>query len=868
MSELWRKLVWLFRRRRHERELDEEMRFHLELRAAEYSEHAARRRFGNTTLWKETSREMWGWTWLERILQDLRFGLRMMRRSPALTAAAVLALAIGIGANTAIFSVVNAVLLRPLAYRDAERLVMVWEWRLRSQEINTVSAANFADWKSRNHVFEDLAYSWDQAYTITGTGDPETVSGYQLSANFLPLLGTPPLLGRTFVPEEGQPGKDRVVVLGFQLWRSKLGADPAILGRVIRLDGQDYTVVGVMPPRFTHPGWSQLWTPLALRDFSERKLHGLRVAARLRAGVTLERAQAEMDAIARQLESEHPETNAGMRVRLVPFQNLYSGDMRTPLLVLQGAVLLVLLIACANVASLLLARAGARQREVAVRLALGASTRRLWRQFLTEALLLTAIGACGGVLLAYWGVAGIAALLPPGVAIFADAEHARQWLDLRVLGFAVAISMAAGLVFGLAPGLRAPAAPGDVLKGDVRGSSEHAGRVRLRGVLVVAQMALSLVLLIGSGLMIRSLAALLDRGLGFRTDRVLTLNLTLPSNRYPKPPEALRFIEQGLASIRAVPGVEAAGAVNNLPLSGSNARRNFTIPGRPPLSYAQQPIAEFRLATPGYFRVMGTRLVRGRYFEEGDRAGSAGVVIINEMLARRFFRDENPIGKTVSVGDGATPATREIVGVVADTRHHGLAVEPVPEIYRPFYQAYWPFLWIAVRTTGDPLQAASAVRDAVHRVDKDQPITGVMSMEQLAARSEASRRTNTALLASFAAVALMLAAMGIYGVMAFSVTRRTREIGIRIALGAGRGDVMRMVLARALAMAAVGVAIGLGSALALTRFMKGLLVDVTATDPITFVSLPLVLGAVAALAAYLPARRAARVNPTEALRYE
>ena len=799
--------------------------------------------------------------------QDLRYAARTLAHQPTFTAIAVLTLAIGIGANTAVYSTVRAVLLRRLPYHDARRLVAVWEWNREHSRINTVSGADYADWRARNRVFEDLSYAWDVTYTYTGAGDPEAVAAYTLGPNFLVMLGAQPMLGRTFRSDDDE----HVVVLGYQFWRRRCGSDAAIVGRAIKLDGQDYRVVGVMPDGFGYPIPSvQMWTPLFLRPsfFDGRKMHALRVAARLKPGVTFEEAQVEMDAIARDIEREHPETNQGMGVHMEPIRAFYTGGIRTTLIVLQVAVLMTLLIACSNVANLLLARASARDREGALRLALGANRSRLWRQFVAESVLLALVGAAGGLLLAYSGVQALARLLPESTAEFAKAGNARAWIDAPVLLATLAIATVAGVAFGTAPGFQSGTSPYDRLRAGDRRFSQNTRGSRLRSLLVISQVALSLVLLIGAGLVVRSLQRLFDRQLGFRTDHLLTMVLTLPPNRYPDMQRTTPLIQQLIGKIEAVNGVESAAAINTLPLTGMDARRNFTIPGRPETSFAQQATAKFCLVTPQYFRTMGIPLLRGRWFEDGDERGAPEVAIINETLARRYWPGEDPIGKSISVADAATPAAREIVGVVGDTRDHGLEGNRELQIYRPFYQASWPFLGIVVRTAREPADLANLISRAIWAVDKEQPIRSVLSMEQMLANSVGSRRINTMLLSAFGLIAVLLAALGLYGVIAYSVQRRTQEIGIRMALGARVGAVMAGVMKQSLLLTVYGILIGLPAAFAATSFLRSMLIEISATDPLTFAVFPLLLIAVALLAAFVPARRASRVDPMAALRYE
>ncbi|MBZ5591142.1 MAG: ABC transporter permease [Acidobacteriia bacterium] len=876
MGKLWRKLLFGIRRSRFDRDLEDEMRVHLEMKAeagggTEDDRYTAKRQFGNTLLLRETSRDMWGWVRLETLLQDLRYGARMLRKNPGFTTAAVLSLALGIGANTAIFSLVNAVLLRPLPYRDAGRLAAVWEWNIREAHINTVTAADFADWRARNHVFEDMGYSWDEVYTFTGATNPEAVAGYMFSCNIFPMLGAKPFLGRTFLTEECQPGKDHVVVLSYPLWQRRFGSDRQVIGRSIQLNHQLYTVAGVMPPEFAHPSSrTVLWTPLALPPdfFSDRKDHALRVFGRLKAGISFRRAEAEMDAIAKQLAREYPDNDAGMGVELWPIRDFYVGDRKTSLVLLQTTVLGMLLIACVNVANLLLARGSAREREVALRLALGAGSARLFRQFLTEGLVLAMLGGTAGLALAFWGVGALTSLIPGNLTDVVDTSHPQAWINMPVLLFTLLLSLVSGAVFGTTPAFRSSASPNDTLKAGGRTFTEARGKARLRSGLVVSQMALSLVLLIAAGLLIRSFLRLQARDYGFRTEHVLTLQLMGGSSGADGHAAMGKLLQSAIERIEVLPGVVAAGAINAPPLTGWSAQRNFTIPGQPPLPFGEQSTAGFHVVTPHYFRAMGIHLSRGRYFDTRDRDGGPGVIIVNETLARRFFPNQDAIGKGISVADGDTPAIREIVGVVGDTRHEQLADAPDPEIYRPFGQADWPFAGIAVRTSGDPTALAAAVRSAIWSVSKEQPIDSVMTLEERAAASLAPRRANVILLSLFAGIALLLAAVGIYGVIAYSVSRRTQEMGIRMALGARGRQVTGMVLGRALLLALVGVVIGLFAAVGATRFMGSLLVDISPTDGATFIFVPLLLCVVAAAAAYLPARRAGRVDPMVALRYE
>ncbi|HEX5413525.1 MAG TPA: ABC transporter permease [Terriglobia bacterium] len=881
LSELWRRMMFFLRRGQFHRDLNEEMRLHQDLRAQEHVEsgmppeeaqYAAKREFGNALLLREKSQDIWGWRWIEELFQDLRFGLRQLRRNPGFTAVAVVTLALGIGANTAIFSVVNTVLLRPLPYRDADRLVTVWEYnRVRSiHHTETVSAPDFADWRAENHVFQSMGASTDGAlYTLTGSGQPLAVMGYYFSADFFHVLGTAPLIGRTFLPEEEQPGKNHVVVLSYSLWQNQFGGDRAVLGKTITLDEAPYTVVGVMPPGFKWPGGTELWTPLTIspKAAADRSYRNLRVMARLKPGVTVQQARVEMNMIARRLAVEYPKTNKDeSSTEIITLRQKISGDIRPALLVLMCAVGLVLLIACVNVANLLLARAANRQKEVAVRAALGASRGRLIRQFLTESMLLALAGGALGLLLAFWSTGALVAMFPPTISNLSIPHIQKIPIDGWVLGFALAVSILTGVVFGLVPALQtARLNTSESLKESGRSLSGSTQGRHFRNTLVISEVALSLILVAAAALTIESFAHLLGGDLGFSPDHVLTLRVLLPKHKYGADAGLRAFSDQALDRIRALPSVKSAGTVTFLPLSGWEGIRQVSLEGQL-ASQRGNPNAVWSSVTPGYFRGMGIPLIKGRFFTDQDNQGANSVAIISKRLARRLAPNRDPVGQHLNV-EGIKGLV-EIVGVVGDVHQLGITSQITSEIYLPFSQVPAPIICFAIRTTGNPTSLAREAQRAIWAVDKDQAVSYVMSMDALASESLAPQRVVMALLGIFAAIALLLAAIGLYGVISYSVARRTHEIGIRMALGAQKRDVLRLVLSQGIILALIGVGIGIVGAFGLTRFLSSLLYGVKPTDPLTFVLVSLILIAVALLACYVPARRAMKIDPMEALRYE
>jgi len=798
------------------------------------------------------------------LLQDMRYAVRRLLKSPGFAVVAVGALALGIGANTAIFSVVNSVLLRPLPYPAPEQLVQLWEARPR-QNMPRVEIAphEFLAWAEQSQSFQRIAATDLAQYNLTGRGEPERVTGALVSAAYFPLLGVTPVQGRGFLEEEDRPGASDVVVLSNELWQTRFNSDPSIAGQTLNLDGVSCTIVGVLPRGFRLPQNAALARPIAFNadDRARPGNHFLNVFGRLKEGVTVAQAEAEMATVAARVEQSLGGTNVGHQVVVVPLHEQIVGGSRTALLVLLGAVALVLLIACANVANLLLARAAGRRREVAVRAALGASRWRIVRQLLAESLLLSALGGALGLLLAVWGVELLVRLDPTGV------ERAGEvTLDWRVLAFTLGLSLLTGLLFGLAPALQASKA--DFVESLKEGGRTGQGlaRSRLRSALVVGEVALTLVLLVGAGLLLKSFSRLLAVDPGLDPRNVLTMDVALPPAKYDEPQRVTAFYERLLQEAAALPGVEAAGAVSVLPLAGDDNSNFVQIEGREPLPPGQALRAGRRNVSADYFRALGIALKRGRGFAASDARDAQPVLVINEAMARTFFQGEEPVGKRIRTGDKSPWV--EIVGVVGDVRHRGLDVDTRPEMFFPQTQTPSRRMTLVVRAAGDPRALAAPLRERVRSIDQDQPVGNVRTMEEWVSESVASQRFTAALLGVFAAAAAALAALGLYGVVSYSVAQRTHEIGLRVALGARPRDVLRLVIGQGMTLTLVGVGVGVAAALALTRVISGLLFNVGATDPAVFVAVPLLLGSVALLACYLPARRATKVDPMVALRYE
>jgi putative ABC transport system permease protein len=804
---------------------------------------------------------------METLLQDIRFGLRMLRKNPGFTTVAVVALALGIASTTAIFSVVDVVLLHPLPYPESNQIFSIGEsQRSTGEGPDSPAPANFLDWRAQNRSFAYMAASRGWPVSLS-TGDrPERIRATMTSTDFFPLFGVSPILGRTLLPEDNKAGGDHVVVLGSGVWRRLFGADKNILGRNITLDGEPYTVVGVMPASFNPDDYGELWMPSRwgvpaqpLRPDQDprpfRDTHYFDAWARLKPGVTLQQARQDMDAIARRLEKQYPNANRDRGVSLIGMQQWVVGDIRPTLLILLVAVGFVLLIGCANVANLLLARATTRVREVAVRAALGASRLRVIRQLLTESVLLALLGGIAGVLLAAWCIPALLAMSPPDIREFSGIGVNRD-----VLVFSIVVSVISGILFGLAPALQSSRSNlNDALKESGRGATS--GRGRTRSALVVAEVGLSLILLIGSGLLVKSFVRLLRVDPGFDTSHLLVFNVGLPTSSAPAQQDD--FYRKVVERLQALPGVQSASAVSRVPLSGGNSNRSFSLPGSD-----KEYDADIRVNTPSYFQTMGIPLFKGRNLGDQDAQSSFLVGVVNEAFVRNVFPGQDPIGKYIT-NFGPKNDKIQIVGVVGNVRHVGLEVAPRPEIYLPFGQSHWPSAFMVVRTkTSDPLALSSAAQTAVWSVDKNVPLANLRSMQDMLAASVRSRKFAMWLLSIFAGLAIVLAAIGLYGVMSYTVSQRTHEIGLRMALGAQKTDVVRLVVSQGMALTVIGVAAGIIGSVLLTRFMVGLLFGVSARDPITFGALAVLLAAVALIANYIPARRATKVDPMVALRYE
>jgi len=876
----------LFRKGQVDRELDEELGAYVEMAADEKMRQgmsrkealrAVRLESGSLDATKEIVRSG-GWeSFVEACWQDLRNASRTLRKSPSFTAVALLTLALGIGANTAIFSVVNAVVLRPLPYKDSNRLVQViGHDQQRGVDFDWVSFPNYHDWAEQNKAFQYMAAYKFHALNLTNVSQAQMLFGIKASANLLPTLGAEPILGRNFRPEEDEPGRDHEVILGYDTWTQWFGADPQIIGKAITLSGELYTVIGVMPAKFNFPPTvpvtsflpsrkTQFLAPLGSAfNPTQRDWNMLGVIARLRPGVTIGEAGADLSIVARNLELQYPAQDRGLAVRVEPLLNQVVGDVRPALWILLAAVSLVLLVACANVTSLLLARSTIREKEIALRASLGASRPRLVQQLLTESLLLALVGGALGIMLAYAGTLLLPRFSPDNLPRFGDVA-----IDGRVLAYTFLVSIVTGVIFGVVPSLRPSRVDvSQPLKSQSRTSAPGAKQSHLRGALVVSEVALSLALLIGAGLMLKSFVRLERVDPGFQADKLLTVWTILSEAKYP-PQQRVGFYQRVWERIRSVPGVKSVGAIDDLPLTGIRGGGPFIIEGHPTKSDNDAPTAYRCTVSADYFKTMGIPLLQGREFTDRDREGAPTVLMVNETAARRYWPGQSPVGSHLSFTTGRTqPTWLEIVGVVKDVLHDSLEQPAKPTIYLPFLQGPPDFAVTVVRTGIDPAALTSAVREAIAAVDKDQPVMMSRTMTDILADSVAQRRFNTVLIVAFGALALILAVVGVYGLMAYIVMQRTHEMGVRIALGAERSDVMKLVLARGFRLTLIGISFGIAMALILTRFLSKLLFNVPETDPATFIAVSACLGGIALLASYLPARRAMQVDPMVALRYE
>jgi putative ABC transport system permease protein len=882
----------LWRRGRRNEELTEEIQAHLTLAEQEAVEsgdspkeaqYVARREFGNVGVAEEVTRDAWGWRWMAEMLQDVRYGVRNMLRTPGFTAVTILTLALGIGANTAIFSVVNAVLFRALPYRDAGRLVWATNF-VKGQGQNLVFADEYAGWRTQSHMFESIAaYDAAAESTLSGAGTPERLQGARVTASFLDVLGVTPQLGRNFLPEEDRPAGSKAVLLSDAVWKTHFAADPKVVGRVIALDDTPYTVIGVLRSdfEFLDNSPADVLVPFQLSDSSIQSSNGqirvmiqpLSVVARLRRGATVAGAVSELNAdngrVMESLPGNLKRLLGEAQAQVFVLHDHEVGNVRPALLVLLGAVGFVLLIACANVANLQLARAAAREKEVAIRGALGASRRRLARLLLTESSAVALAGGVAGLLLAAWVIRLIHRFAP------ADIPHLQSArLDLRVLLFTLAVSLLTGILFGLAPVLAAfRVSLNNTLKETGSQSGTGAGTRRAQRVLMVAEIALSVVLFIGAGLLVKSFQQLTAIQPGFDSHGVLTARIALPLDQYQTVDQQRSFFQLLVERLQALPGVASAGATASIPLRGNRMVSTIQIEGQAPMDQATMNVstASTNAVTPGYFAAVRVPLIEGRLLDERDGANAPNAVVVNQAFVRRYFEKEDPIGKRFTMGMGPVthgPKTWTIVGVIGDTKQQGLASEVMPEATASALQ--WPrfMMTLVLRTSVDPVSLVSAVWKQVSDLDKNLPVYGVQTMDDVLSAEVASQRFNAGALAGFAGLAVLLAGVGIYGVMAYAVSQRTREMGVRMALGAGQGNVLRMILSQGLRLAAIGVVLGLAASLGLTRLMTGLLFGVKPSDPETFVFVTAALLVVALAACWIPAWRATRVDPVIALRYE
>ena len=872
-GELWRRLLFLLGRSRFNREMEEEMRFHLESRAernraegmnGDEAGFAARRQFGNAPLLEEKSREAWGWSGLDHLMQDVKFAIRSLRKNPFFVVVVVLTLAFGIGVNTAIFSAVNALLLNPYPFPQPDRILSVDARHISGKNSGTGHRV-FLDWQQQNTVFDVMAITPERrGYTLTGAGEPQRMAGGLTTADFLRVLGVQPVLGRFFTAEEDSPGAAPVAVLTYATWRQRFGGDPAVLGRTMTLNARTFTVIGVLPRGFAFPGIEtcEFFTALRESGSMDRNQHQYGVVARLKPGVTVEQAQSEMSTIARRLEQQYPATNTGWGVKVQPIGTALAEETGTLVGVLFAAVGFVLLLACVNVSGLLLARASSRTREIAIRTSLGAGRGRIVRQMLTETVLLSLSGGGVGILLAVWLMKVLRAAAPEELALDATLH-----LNPAVLAFTVAVSLLSGIVSGLAPAWSASGAePNSILKEDGNAWSRARSRNRLMAWLVAGEVALAVILMAGAGLLMKSFAVALHVDTGLRVEHVLTFALNLPGAKYSSDARVSAFYGDLLERLKSSPGVEAAAGVMTLPMIPGMTGGAFQVEGRPKAPDWVDTLVQYNVSTPGYFGAMGIPILRGRDFNQQDNGTSLPVAIVNDALARQYFPNEDPIGHRYR--DDYDGKWRTIVGVAANIQHQQPTKPPMPGVYAPHTQ--WPSnsMWVTVRGRGDAAQLTDTARTAVRERDHDLPLLNIRTMREVVADSLSESRLVASLLSGFAVFALLLATIGIYGIVDYSVRQRSREMGIRMALGATYGDVVALVVRKGALPAAAGVAVGVPAALAACGVIRAILYGTGPRDLSVFVGVPALLLLVALGASYLPARRAAKVDSIAALRCE
>ncbi|HKV34487.1 MAG TPA: ABC transporter permease [Pyrinomonadaceae bacterium] len=866
-------------------DIDREMRSHLDLQTeanikAGMSPSEARqqalRSFGKVERAVDAAYDVKGGGVFETLLQDVRYGARMLTKHKAFTVVAVITLALGIGANTAIFSVVNELLLRPLVYRDAERIVMLWEVSPEGRRQNTTSRANFRAWRDQSSSFTQLAAFTDQRFNLTGNGEPEELSVQMATPEIFKVLGVDPLLGRTFLAEDDGAGKTPVAVLSYALWQRRFGGQPSVVGQPITLNGETFTIIGVMPASFQfhikHRSGTgrpaELWTilPMPIGPGANDRGRFLSVVARLKDGVAVEQAGAELRTIEARLSDEVPQFNKNYSAEVLPLREQFFGSVRRPLWLMLGAVGFVLLIACANVANLLLSLATSREKEIALRAALGARRGRIVRQLLTESLLLALLGSALGLGFAWLGIKALVAISPRDLISLQSVG-----LNVSVLLWTLGVSLLTGIIFGLAPALHISRLNlNDSLKeGGKSESAQAGGSRRLRSALVVSEIALAVVLLASAGLLIKSFVRLQQVDRGFNTDNILTMVVRLPDASYSKDPQIVNFFVQAMEQIRSLPGVRSAGVINFLPLYGGlGSATGFKIEGRPEPPPGQGPSTDVRVVDAGYFETMGIPLLRGRNFSNLELREPRRVILINEALARKHFANEDPIGKRLDVAMFENPIWCEVIGVVGNVRYDSLIDESPPAVYFAHPDLAYSFMTLVIRTDGDPASIAPSVQREIRQLDPNQPVSDVRTMDQVMSEWVSRSRFNTLLLGLFAALATLLSAVGIFGVMNYSVALRTRELGLRLAVGAQPRQVLLLVLKQGLLLTVFGVVVGLAASLALTRLLSGLLFGVEAFDLSTFTTISILLTLVSLLACYLPARRAMRIDPLRALRYE